>query len=119
MAATISLGNWMDRHTLIGLDEAGVGYRNGLRNVPLKWEDIQQVRVLPAQWGNRVQVIGEQAYFVFNTLGEVQVQGKIMGRVGFIDGEAILQRIIKSADLRAVPPPDASAPAGIYYYVRD
>jgi len=58
-AGSISLGNWMDRHTVIRVDRAGVSFTNGVRHTTLAWDEIQAVRVLPAQWGaQQVQVIG-------------------------------------------------------------
>jgi hypothetical protein len=115
----ISLGNWMDRHTALRLEPGGLAYQNGLRHVRLKWEEIQRVRVLPAAWGKKVQVFGRHTYFAFNTLGEVKVQGKMMGRVGFAAGDQILEQILRSADLRPVQPSEASGVVEIYDYARD
>ena len=103
-ALSISLGNWMDRHTVLRLDPEGVGFSNGLRNVQLKWDQIQQVRVLPAAWGKKVQVFGGQSYFGFFTLGEVKAQGRVLGRTGIAEGEFALQRILESAQLHKIQP---------------
>jgi hypothetical protein len=99
-ALSISLGNWMDRHTLIRLDTTGIEFTNGLRHVRLPWEEIRQVRVLPSRWGSKVQVFGARAYFHFRTLGEVRVQGELKGRMGFEKGEEILQQIIQNSQLQ-------------------
>ena len=115
-ALSISLGNWMDRHTLLRLDTEGVSFSNGLRHVQLKWDQIQQVRVLPAAWGKKVQVFGEQSYFGFLTLGEVKAQGRVLGRTGIAGGESALQRILEGAGLDTVQPlsPDQGQ-EGVYY----
>jgi hypothetical protein len=103
-AASISLGNWMDRHTALTIGPEGVSYRNGLRAVRTTWDEIQEVRVWQAPWGERVEVIGKRAYFRFNTLGEVKAHGKIMGRTGFVEGKRILERIVDNAGLRESGP---------------
>jgi hypothetical protein len=118
IAASISLGNWMDRKTRLSLEPGGVVYHNGLRNVKLDWAEIQELRVFPAQWGRKVQVIGEKAYFGFSTLGEVKVNDRLIGQTGFADGEMILQRIIENAHLDQMQPSQAGLPENSYYYSR-
>jgi hypothetical protein len=118
-ALGISLGNWMDRHTVLRLEPGGLTYHNGLRHVRLKWVEIQRVRVLPAAWGKKVQVFGRQAYFAFNTLGEVIVQGRTLGRVGFAAGDQILDQILRNADLHPVQSSEASGVGEIHDYARD
>jgi hypothetical protein len=113
-SASISLGNWMDRRTVIRLDDGGVTFDNGLRHTRLEWQDIRQVQVLPSNWGRKVRVIGSQAYFGFRTLGEVKVQGETKGRMGFVEGEKILRQILKRAGLRKT-----EQQGTIYYYVRE
>lgn len=114
-ALSISLGNWMDRRTRLELLPDGVHFKNGLRDVRLSWDEIRQVQVYPGRWGKRVSVIGPAAHFEFRTLGEVSVQGETKGRLGFTQGERILQRILEAADL--VPKPDSQS-TDPYYYVR-
>lgn len=106
-ALSISLGNWMDRHTRLTLLPEGVAYENGLRKVRLKWEDIEQVRVSPARWGRKVEVIGQKAHFAFQTGGEVRFRGEVRGRTGFAQGEAILNQILHAAGLSKVSRHDA------------
>ncbi len=98
-ALSISLGNWMDRNTVLRLREDGVEFHNGLRHVSLTWPQIQKVIVRPARWGQQVAVIGEGAHFEFRTLGEVVMQGKVRGRMGFEEGEAILEHILQATGL--------------------
>ena len=118
IAASISLGNWMDRKTCLSLEPTRVVYHNGLRSVRLDWAEIQEVHVFPAQWGRKVQVIGEKAYFGFSTLGEVKINDRLIWQTGFADGEMILQRIIENAHLTQIQPSQAGLPENSYYYSR-
>jgi len=103
-ALSISLGNWMDRHTFIRLDENGVVFENGPRKVCLEWAEVKNVRTFPARWGTTVQVFGEKAHFKFNTLGEVYFRGKARGKMGFAQGQEILKIILRSAGLTVITP---------------
>lgn len=94
-ALSITLGNWMDRNTQITLDETGIVYKNGLRDIHLDWMAIISVQTNPARWGEKVQVIGAKSHFDFNTLGEIVFQDKIQGQVGFQEGKEILDVILK------------------------
>jgi hypothetical protein len=114
-ALSISLGNWMDRRTRLQLGLEGISFQNGLRRVHLKWDEIRQVQVYPSKWGQRVSVIGPDSHFEFRTLGEVKVQGEVKGRMGFAEGERILQQILAAAGL--VPKPESHS-TDPYYYVR-
>lgn len=96
---SISLGNWLDRHTSLAMDENGISYTNGLRKVYLKWEDVHQLRIRPAIWGKKVQVFGEKSYFDFQTHGEVKYQGELKGRTGFMQGDTILQHTLEHSGL--------------------
>jgi hypothetical protein len=111
---SISLGNWMDRHTLILISDNGITFKNGLRNVELRWQEIRQVRVLPVHWGKKVQVFGDKVYFEFRTLGEVKLQGELKGRMGFAKGDEILRQIVLNGNLHIVDQVGEG-----YYYARD
>jgi hypothetical protein len=110
---SISLGNWLDRNTVIRLDADGIRFENGLRRVRLNWREVQKVAVLPARWGKAVQVIGEKSHFEFKTLGEVQFQGEVRGRTGFLEGQAILDVILRKTGLELVEESNNA-----YYYAR-
>ena len=110
----ISLGNWMDRRTILRLESEGVRFDNGLRRVMLHWSEICQVQVYPSAWGKKVRVIGEKAHFDFRTLGEVIYQGEVKGRLGFEKGEEILRHILENSRLKKVP-----GPANCFYYARE
>ena len=83
---SISLGNWLDRCTVIRLEAGGIQFENGLRHVRLGWREVQKLAVLPTRWGKSVQVIGVESHFGFKMLGEVQFRGEVRGRTGFPDG---------------------------------
>ena len=118
IAIGISLGNWMDRKTILRMDVNGVNFSNGLRHADLRWNEVKEVRVLPAQWGKKVQVFGEEAYFAFHTLGEITSNGKVLGRTGFIDGDWILAQILDKSGLSESKQVDLGDQQGGYYYSR-
>ena len=99
---SISLGNWMDRKTLIRLDAHGIYFENGLRWVHLDWPEIQKVSVLPARFGQMIQVIGKTSHFEYKTIGEVQFRGEVRGRTGFAEGQQILEVILREAGMHLV-----------------
>jgi hypothetical protein len=109
----ISLTNWIDRHTLLRLETDGVNFENGLRRVHLAWDEIRQVQVFPSNLGDRVRVVGEKTFFSFRKLDEVVLRGQVKGRMGFADGERILQHILEKAHLEQLDRPGFG-----YYYAR-
>jgi hypothetical protein len=110
---SISLGNWLDRNSVIRLEADGIRFENGLRRVRLSWPEIQKVAVLPARLGKTVQVIGEMSHFGFKTLGEVKFQGEVRGQTGFVDGQEILDVILHETGLVLVEESNNA-----YYYTR-
>ena len=97
----------------MSLDESGIAFENGLRQVALRWIEVKSVNVIPLRWGKSVQVIGEESHFEFRTLGQVQYQGEIQGRLGFAEGEAVLDEILKKTNLVL-----EKEEKGRYYYAR-
>jgi hypothetical protein len=112
-ASSISLGNWMDRHTILIIEENGVRYTNKLRKVFLKWEQIDKVEVFNSSWGKKVQIFGSIQHFSFRTLGEIELGGKTKGRMGFARGEEILTTILSRSNLKEIEHSGSS-----YYYAR-
>ena len=98
-AILISLSNWIDRKTTLMVDSNGVEFRNGLRNVKFGWDQIEKIHVLSDRWGQRVLIAGQDANFNFRTLSEVKLRGKVGGQMGFVEGEAILNEILKFSGL--------------------
>ena len=111
-AGSISLGNWMDRRSVLRIDADGVAYENGLRTVHFKWPDIQNVAVVLTKLGKRVQVQTAQAHFTFKTMGELAMAGQLF-RAGFADGDEILARILEQTKMVVKAEQD-----GMTYYAR-
>jgi hypothetical protein len=101
-AGGISLGNWMDRKTILTLRPDGIHFRNGLRDVSLRWDEIQEVQVFPSQWGDRVDVVGNGSHFNFRTMSEIITRDKTRNRMGFAQGEFIIQQILGHSGLREI-----------------
>ena len=113
-ALAMSLGNWMDRHTEIVINENGISFTNGVRNANIHWKKIKKIEVIPSKWGKKVRVIGETAHFDYRTLGEVEVGGEVKGRLGFTDGDKILRIMLNNSGLKKMRDSNTG-----YYYVRE
>ena len=109
----IHMGNWMDRKTIISINENGLIFKDGLRNIEMTWESIDKVEIFPSQWGKKVTVNGGGRRFNFRTLGVVELRGEVKGRIGFIEGEIILNTILERSQLSSV-----HKLANSYYYTR-
>jgi hypothetical protein len=99
-AASISLGNWMDRRTMIRIGPRGIEYQNGLRRTDFAWGEVSQVQISPSRFGDQVHVIGERSHFRFRLHAEIRYQGEVRGQMGFPDGEEVLGIILKQSNLR-------------------
>jgi len=113
-ALIISLGNWMDRHTQIVIHENSILFQDGLRLIDLSWDEIQHVEIYPSKWGNKVRVLGNERRINYRTLGEISLKGEVKGRMGFIDGEEITNKILDKSQLKQVN----ISEEGVYYYSR-
>ena len=111
-AASISLGNWMDRRAVLRMDSDGIHFENGLRLVRLMWPEVQNVAVVPTRLGKRVQVQSAQSHFTFKTMGESSWGGKLF-RTGFAAGDEILKSILKECQMTMMAKKD-----GMLYYAR-
>jgi hypothetical protein len=109
----VSLGNWMDRRTFIKLTPGSIEFSNGLRHVELEWQEIDQLEVYPSKWGDKVHVRGPESHFAFRTMGEVKMNQEVKGRMGFEEGDKILEVLVERSKLRKV---EQSEPGE--YYVR-
>ena len=120
IAAGISLSNWMDRQTVLRLDQQGVFFTNGLRRVALDWGKIQQVSVFSGSLGKKVQVVGGVEHFEFRFLSEVELLGRAQGQLGFPDGAAILAAILQHSGLQRAQSGTPGTPGtpGTVYYAR-
>lgn len=111
-ALSISLGNWMDRRSVIRMEADGIAFENGVRSVRLTWPEVQNVAVIPTRLGKRVQVQGAQSHFTFKTMGESAL-GSQQLRTGFAAGQEILEAILKECDMQVKAEKD-----GMVYYAR-
>jgi hypothetical protein len=111
-AVSISLGNWMDRRSIIRMGVDGIAFENGVRSVRLSWPEVQNVAVVPTRLGKRVQVQGAQSHFTFKTMSESTLAGQQI-RTGFADGQEILETVLKECGLQVKAEKD-----GMTYYAR-
>lgn len=95
----ISFGNWVDRATSIEIASEGVHFRNGLRDVSMRWEEIEYVWEGKGRVGRMVQVLAKDRHFSFTLPSEMKFQGQVKSRVGFPEGETIRDMILDSAGL--------------------
>jgi hypothetical protein len=107
----ISLGNWVDRKTVIRIDEHSIEFYNGLRSLRLNWDEITKISVNPGTWGRWVQVYSSHPHFSFRIVGEMRYKGEVRGRMGFEQGEEILRLLVQNSRLQAVD----QRGEGVYY----
>lgn len=112
-AAGLSLGNWMDRRTVLQFSDEGLEFRNGLRNVKLGWRDVQAVQIKRSGMGDGVQVSGPKSRFKFTVSGGVRLRGKRQAKFGFANGDEIIKEIVRRSGLSLINH-DGSG----YYYAR-
>ena len=55
----------------------------------------------------------------FHTLGEVEANGRVLGRTGFVEGERVLKQILERAELSETKQLDFGNQQGGYYYSRE
>jgi hypothetical protein len=113
-AFMISLGNWMDRNTRIKISDQNLFYQDGLRKIEFLWNEIQRVEVYPSKWGKKVRIFGNERRISFRTLGNIELKGEVKGKMGFTDGEKILNTILDKSNLVKFH----KFSDGIDYYVR-
>ena len=109
----ISLGNWMDRRTFIKVSAEGIEFKIGLRHGELLWQEVKRLEVYPSNWGDKVHVRGSESHFAFRTMGEVKVNKEVKGRMGFEEGDKILEILLERSKLRKVERSDPGE-----YYIR-
>lgn len=99
VALGTSLGNWMDRQTILRLTSQGVEFTNGLRDVQLRWEEIRAVNLTPSRWGQSAHVVGETGHFQLRLSSEVNLLERVKEPIGFPDGQEILNEVIERSGL--------------------
>lgn len=115
-AVLLSLNSWNERKKFLRLDNAGVYFKNGLRQVDMKWEEISRVQVISGNIGDKIIVQSDNAMFIFHTLGEMKVKGEVKDRTGFERGQAILETILGRSGLAEM---EKRQDNSSYYYARE
>jgi hypothetical protein len=90
----------MDRKSLLVIDPGSVHFENGLRNVTLKWGEIEKIQVFPSRWGEKVYVRGEAGDFNFRMFSSISIGDEEKGRLGFHDGDKILEILLARSGLQ-------------------
>lgn len=98
-AIIMTLANWQNRRTALSLSGKGVRFENGLQKVEMLWENIHQVAVYPGRVNDKIVVTGADQQIAFDMYNEVVVNGKATGKVGFEQGEKILETIFHYANI--------------------
>jgi hypothetical protein len=112
LAASISLGNWVDRRTMLRLSADGIAFENGLRSVRLSWPEVQHVAVVQTPSGKRIQVQGETSHFTFKTATVMSMFAQSV-RSGFASGQEILDTVLQKSSMKLTKEAE-----GVYYYAR-
>jgi hypothetical protein len=111
-AFSISLGNWMDRRSIIHVRSDGIAFENGLRSVSMNWSEIRSVTVSPTRMGKRVQVEAARSHFAYKLMWRSSLVGQEM-RTGFSEGQQILETILGESGLQR-----NTETNGMEYYAR-
>jgi hypothetical protein len=88
-AALVSFGNWMERHTQIVLDAAGVKYSSPLRRTAMAWGTVESLWLLPLGRGWRTVVRSRDGLFHFRTPPPVSSIPSGGLTIGFPRGERL------------------------------
>ena len=102
VAIVISFGNWMDRKTSIRISDDFLIYRNGLRTVTLRWNEIKEIQLYEDRLGEKALVLGENTHFGIRLFGEVHYKGEKRGVFGFQEGKEILRLISERSAVKPV-----------------
>ena len=110
LAVSTSLSHWIERNTLLTLKPEGIDFNNKLRNISLKWEQVQEIRVDTTRFGNQVFVAGvldhttasHNTNFTFRTLSVYKHKGEVRNKMGFAAGDFIIKQILKSSGLEPI-----------------
>ncbi|MCB2180167.1 hypothetical protein KQH54_03495 [bacterium] len=98
-AVVMTMANWQNRRMLLSLSADGIRFENGLQTITMPWEKIRQVEVYPGRVNDKIVVKDADQRFAFDMYKEVVVKGKVTGKVGFEQGEQILETIFHFADI--------------------
>jgi hypothetical protein len=98
-AILIAYGNWMERNTWIRIDADGVVFHKPIREINMRWDEIEELRSSRYRGGWSVMVTGGISRFIFHS--EIRMQSSFGGevRTGFPQGEHVAAVIRKNAGL--------------------
>jgi hypothetical protein len=68
VALAITFSHWLERRTMILLDDQSVSFRSPLREVTFGWNEVEKVLCVKIQGGWRFMVVGTAAAFRFQSL---------------------------------------------------
>jgi len=97
----ITYGNWMERKTVIEVSEAGLRYRNPLREVRIAWPELLAVSIYPRGDGWRVVVESEQEMFSFQTLTTLKLGWGRQVETGVEGGQELASTVVGATQLAA------------------
>jgi hypothetical protein len=101
-ALMISFSNWMDIRTQVSVSPAGVHYRSPVRDVPLDWGQVCELRAVRVGGSWRITVEGEGAGFHFRTATVLGANTARPFRYGFPEGELLVSLILGGASLTEI-----------------
>lgn len=101
-AASITFGNWVDRATRIWVTQEEVQYRNGLRTLTIRWEDVRGLSAYPLARGWRIEVENPAGRLSFRTPAELKFASLEGMWIGIQDGHELVRVLIAGARLGAI-----------------
>ena len=112
--AAMTLGNWMNRNTILMMSDSGINFENGIQKVNFGWENIHRVEVHSRRVNDKIIVVGEDGHkFGIDMFNELFLNNKSGGVVGFREGEKILETILYYSYIDSSRKLQAE---GYYYY---
>ena len=102
VALATSFNYWLEKQTVILIEEQGVCYQSPLRRVTLHWAQIHELWCHSFRGGWRFTISDSAEAFRFVTLKVLQFGSGREVCSGFIDGKRIAQLVQQRADLRVL-----------------
>jgi uncharacterized membrane-anchored protein len=106
VAIAITFSHWLERRTMIILEDESVIFQSPLRSVMLPWEQIEKLACIKIQRGWRFMVSGKQAAFRFQSMITLRSGFGREVRSGYDRGLEIARFIQHSAKLDQVSQQD-------------
>lgn len=100
IALAISFSYWLERRTLVIIEDKCLRYESPLRKIIFQWDEIHELWCLSIRGGWRFTISSSTDAFRFETLNVRQFGSGREVRSGFTDGKRIAALVQKRADLR-------------------